>query len=892
MQYSCFHLQHNGTRINDFIELSEVSGLSAESEFRLVEDPYTEKEARMHIIRVRELIGAVSDRSEISIGYHSGFSLHDQVIGATDPEVTDPKTLQNPHIDDLADYQFSSNVAIDSLIPHDFPAPKTVKSISLSPWNPPPAYLRSRGHLLYLVVVNLEGEQFHITSHVSGFYVNRSSHNKFDPSPKEGPKTSSAHSLLTLLQQVDSKFPPAFQTLLDHNTKREPLALFSLTNALPANPWLVAPDCTALTEHRPDITRSQEPYLITGFDNNDNLRDWNDEFQSTKELPTATVPEKMFRERLTSKLFADFNDAAVKGAVLVARGEIPALNPTETRDAQIFVHNNVFFSFGADGVGTFVTEGGDEAARVATGKDVTGVRLVNGFDIPGLFTAGSIIVDYMGKRIVGQSVVPGIFRQKEPDENQIDYGGVEGKDVIAENRAFIEPFKKLSEATHIKKHPVWDKDGKRFDLEASVDTKGLLGTDGRKYVLDLYRLTPLDVAWIEKHFSGTSESEADSSKDYPHRMSSLRPELITSYRLLRLREFVEARTKTNGINGQAESEEKSTESTSESEPKADEENEEKAQDKSDEATEVDEATKKALEGFEFALNPDVYAGQVPQTDEEKEQLKKDEAEVRTVCDYLVQTVIPRLIQQLQDGDVGFPLDGESFTSLMHKRGINIRYLGMIAELSTGDHPRLVALRNLAVREMVARAFKHVASGYLRHLPPIFATSCISHLLNCLLGSSLNSSPTAEVEESLKALYADADLAFQDVTVESLKSQLVNEVRKRFRHAITDENIIQPESELQMLREVSLKLGLQLVGKSYTFSESRNGMNDAESDVQTNESASTNGKKKRKGKDSSPSRGDTKSPIQTFHPSDIVNFVPVVKDSAPKVSSLYFMALLI
>ncbi|KAI5289220.1 Intracellular distribution of mitochondria, partial [Ascosphaera acerosa] len=57
-----FHLEHAGARINDFVELSEVPGLKADAEITLVEDPYTEKEARMHVVRIRELIGAAGNR--------------------------------------------------------------------------------------------------------------------------------------------------------------------------------------------------------------------------------------------------------------------------------------------------------------------------------------------------------------------------------------------------------------------------------------------------------------------------------------------------------------------------------------------------------------------------------------------------------------------------------------------------------------------------------------------------------------------------------------------------------------------------------------------------------------------------------------------------------------
>ena len=233
---------------------------------------------------------------------------------------------------------------------------------------------------------------------------------------------------------------------MDVNNQRDPLVNFQLTNAIPSSPWLVAPAATSIQSHQPDLTRTQETFLLSGLENTETLRDWNEEIQSNRELPRETVQDRVFRERLVSKTFADFNEAAARGALLVARGELAPLNPTESKDAQIFVYNNVFYSFGADGVGTFTSEGGDEAARVAVGKAVGGVKAVNQLDIAGLATPGTIVVDYLGKRLVAQSIVPGIFKQREPEENHVDYGGVEGRDVVAENEAFVPTFSQVSKA--------------------------------------------------------------------------------------------------------------------------------------------------------------------------------------------------------------------------------------------------------------------------------------------------------------------------------------------------------------------------------------------------------------------------------------------------------------
>jgi len=867
-QYSCFHLEHKGKRINDFVELSEVPDIMEDPVCTLVEDPYTEAQARMHIVRVRELIGAAGDRTDLVMGIDAGTSLCDGV------EITDSKD-QREDTNPVTGYDLNAPGPISAMLAKmRDPAPKTIKSLSLSPWNPPPYNLRNRGHLLYLQVTTNEGEHFSITSHVSGFYVNRSTGHKFDPAPKTSPKAYSAHSLISLIAQISPSFDASFSSLQEYNGQRDPLASYQLSNSIPAAPWLVK--ASSLQQHQPDLARSQEALLLSGADNMETLRDWNEEFQSTRELPKETVQDRVFRERLTSKLFAEYNEAAVRGACLVARGEVQPLNPTEERDAQIFVYNNVFYSFGADGAGTFTSDGGDEAARVAVGKDVQGVKNVNQMDIDGLCTPGTVVVDYLGKRIVGQSIVPGIFKQRDPGENQIDYGGVEGKDVIAEHEGFVKPFSELSKNMRVKKHAVWDKEGKRHDLEASVETKGLLGTDGRKYVLDLYRVTPLDIAWLEQH---RGDGQTDEQR-YPHRMTVLRPELVDSYRITKLREYIAKMLEEKREAKKAE--------------------EESAEKKDGEAKDGEEQPKPQesvdVSGFSFTLNPDVFSGQLPQNEEEKASYQEDEADVRKVCDYLRVDVIPRFLRDLQEGETGFPMDGASLTSTLHKRGINVRYLGELARLAgEKDENRMQALKQICLQEMVSRAFKHVANKQLRDLPPAFSQSCISHLLNCLLGADYNAQPPAEFDQELKSIYSETDFSVEKITPQTLKDEIVRQVALRYRHTI-EGDIVQPGKQLQMLREVSLKLGFQLEAKDYAFSKDaaaeqsdlkERSSSDSLKVPQTNGTKPEGGNKKKNKKrnaDPSPARSANTAaaaPAVTFHPDNVFNTVPIIKEASPR-----------
>ena len=914
LQYSCFHLEHKGERINDYVELSEVKGFAAGSGLKLVEDPYTEKEARMHLVRIRDIIGAAGNRVETLHGISAGLSLHDTVSPWKDPAapstITDKQANASPsgapHA--LAGYTIDSPPSMRTVISNNpEQQPKTVKSLGVSAWNPPPAFLRQQGHLLYLQLTTNEGEQYQISSHISGFFVNKSSNSKFDPFPRPPPKNAAAHSLLSLISVLSQSFSKSFETLLDANNKRDPLTHYQLTNAIPSSPWLVAPTATSLSSHQPDFTRTQETFLLSGIENTETLRDWNEEIQSTRELPRETVQDRVFRERLISKIFAEFNEAAARGAMMVARGEVAPLNPTESKDAQIFVYNNVFYSFGADGVGTFTSEGGDEAARVAVGKDVGGVKAVNQLDIPGLATPGTIIVDYLGKRLVAQSIVPGIFKQREPEEHQVDYGGVEGRDVVAENEAFVPTFSQVSKALRVKKHPVWDKEGRKHVLEGSVETKGLLGTDGRKYILDLYRLTPLDVLWLKDHCKdGEQTTTGPRLRNYPHRMTTLRPELVESYWRLKMSEYVQEEVKKRKTNARAE-EEPAALTNGDGEDQVDGtqkitgghqaetdkslESEDKTAGQSPEEERVD------ISAFSLALNPDVFCGQIPQTDEEKEEWASDERDVRAVCAHLHEKVIPEMIQDLKEGEVGFPMDGQSLSRLMHRRGVNLRYLGKLATLTESEDARLRALKALTIQEMVARAFKHVAHRYLKHLPLVFATNCLCHLLNCLLGTGLNDSPKAQLDDDLREYYKDADYSFINVTPHSLKGEVESQVQIRYQYLLED-TWTHDIRHVQLLRSIALKLGLQLTARDYQFT-SETLTNTEQSKPETNGVANgtanhsglnghahgnASGKKKKKnnGRNSPVSNGSENSRQQsTFNVEDIANMVPIIKDACPK-----------
>lgn len=233
------------------------------------------------------------------------------------------------------------------------------------------------------------------------------------------------------------------------------------------------------------------------------------------------------------------------------------------------------------------------------------------------------------------------------------------------------------------------------------------------------------------------------------------------------------------------------------------------------------------------------------------------------------------------------MDGHSLSRLMHKRGINIRYLGMLASLAKAQSSRLDALSTLSIQEMIARAFKHVANRYLKNIPAVFSASCLAHLLNCLLGAGYNKAPKAHFDEDLSSYYSDADWSFTTIDPQILRAQIEEQVQLRYRFELEEKWFVGLKY-IQLLREICLKLGVQLTAKDYQFS--------TQAEVHTNGLApppngvlhAMNGassKKKKKNGDHNLASQSTESlslkPNVTFDPDDIVNIIPVVKDACPR-----------
>ncbi|KAJ1983333.1 Intracellular distribution of mitochondria [Dimargaris cristalligena] len=743
----------------------------------------------------------------------------------------DPVTTEKPkHI--FNGHNMEKLIPLQSFFPKNYHRdrqnPQCLAGITVSGWNPVPQFRKLQGDLLYLNVTTLEGPTYSITGAVSGFFVNQSTPAVFNPAPRTQLNHYQNHSLISLLTNLSPRFQTQFKLLQNFITSKPMLEVLPGTVPYVAYPWCVKAPEDAVTKegseqpHTFDASRASESYLNYGIEASDSLRDWNDELQTHRELPRSNLQERVLRDRLINKVQADFAEAAAKGAMAVVEGNVTPLNPLDTPETHMFIYNNIFFSKGLDGRAMFADIGGDAAAHVATGKDLEGVRLVNSIDLEGACTLGTVVVDYRGTRVVAQSIVPGIFRRQE--DSSPAYGSVDSGVTVSADPQFHELAGSLAKYLHLAENTVVDAEGKSTTLFGSIETKGITGADGRKYLLDLFRLNPIDIEFQEaecgkpttnaedgqatKKEATTESADTQSSlPDYPHHLTLLRPELVDLYWEHKSREFqrtqAEAKKKQEKPEGENATAETTTKTEGKEEPKA-----EKKEDTKEAAEET------AGPEFELSFNPDVFcAVKHPETEAGIAEHQKQEGDVRALSQFLRNLIVPGLVADLISYEVSV-IDSQSLSKLLHRRGVNLRYLGRIAQLmdQAGEQFRVTKVKSLIYQAMVTRALKHILRDLLADLPAVQTQACVAHVLNCLLGDHYNAAPKPELAGA-----NPATPAFATLTPASLRSLIQSEIAARFRYELPASALeFDSANRIACLRDLCLAAGLQIAIRQYHF----------------------------------------------------------------------------
>jgi protein TIF31 len=689
-------------------------------------------------------------------------------------------------------------------------------SIKYSGFHPPPHFRRLMGDLAYLEATLPDHEIVCVTATIMGFYINRStvergSRYNFDPSP--APKHCFSHELLDCLLQYSPAFQTSWSEAVTASKRRAELmskinpdgpflsffrvairgdfpgykkptvasASEGIDSLIQEPSWLV-PIPRVESELPSSWTRNCEHVYNPATTEDDlsssygvdirggSLRDWNEELQVAREMPTTSLPERMERARVLNKVLTDFGEAALLGVKAISSGLVASMNPNEAARSQVYLHNNIFFSRAVDaGVDTFKVAKGDRAARKSASRDIQSLGALHRMEKPGLHTLATVLIDYLGSRYVCQSILPGILNGEKT--HTLLYGAVEagaslafdkemhelfessiGKSLMVatrrmardpltpEKEAEVEAVKKASplylETLKLKEEEKKDDDkdddiGPVMDLCAPVEAKGIRGSDSRKYVLDMTRITPRDANWVPKHMGGSGKWEAlaeangaaNSGSRIPKEVEDdewtlavLRSELISGYRQMLMSKYIREKKATKAKDSEGKSDKSKGETEREKKGPSDED-------------------LAYFETIRFNVNvflPDIRTLEGIE-DEAFELIKKDEELVREISSHLWDEIIPAVTREVREGSpLTMPYDGKNLTEFIHQRGINCRYLGRLAMLAAEEERRdrdeeannnnQVAKLDrrrmpmfwleLLETEMVARAAKHVLDKYL------------------------------------------------------------------------------------------------------------------------------------------------------------------------------------
>ncbi|KAK8914116.1 Clustered mitochondria protein [Platanthera zijinensis] len=850
--YTCYDLvlharDGSAHQLGDYSEISEVADISSGGcSLEMLGAQYDDRSIRSHVRRARDLISISNLHTSLS----TSLALQHEPTHQKSPDAVKLDAIELDGLGFMEDVACS--VCYLSVSSHkDI---KCAESITFSSFNPPPSYRRLVGDLIYIDVKIMEGTEFCISGTTKGFYVNSSSGNLLDP--KIAKSAYEASTLVGLLQKISSKFKKGFREVLERKALGHPFE--NVQSLLPPNTWLgVHP----IPDHFRDPARAEDALALSyGSELIGMQRDWNEELQSCREFPHKNLQERILRDRALYKVTCDFVDAATNGAIGVINRCIPPINPTDPECFHMYVHNNIFFSFAVDAdlglafkdqmqsIDSNSTEDhedtkfsrvqtvldgnsgataeaqiaeGEQATYASANNDLKGTKAYQEADVPGLFNLAMAIIDYHGHRVVGQSIIPGILQGDKSDS--LLYGSVDNGKKICWNESFHSKVLEAAKRLHLKEHTVLDGSGNAVKLAAPVECKGIVGSDDRHYLLDLMRVTPRDV-----NYNGSGS-----------RFCVLRPELVSS--------FIEVES-----GGRLCSQSISEVSVPSFSQGADHKEDSKV-DAKDKDSIIAENHPSCEEIF---LNPNVFtefklAGS-------EEEIATDEAIVRKAGSYLVDTVIPKFVEDLCSLEVS-PMDGQTLTDALHTHGINVRYLGKVAKMTK----QLPHIWDLCTTEIIVRSIKHILKDELRETPDHDLSPTISHIFNCFFGHlSMGGKGSTNILQSKSPKKEQASHHFPKKTgkgqakrshgaslrklqspqihlnSEELWSFIQEFAKLKYQFELPDDARLRVK-KISVIRNLCQKVGISIAARKYDL--------------------------------------DAASPFQT---SDILNLVPVVKHSVP------------
>ncbi|KAL0979313.1 hypothetical protein UPYG_G00183520 [Umbra pygmaea] len=753
----------SGITLDPLTELQTIKNLKPGATLRLVEEPYSPRSAHVHLARVLELLRAAGPNDALTEGRSP--SLLDTLTHThhTDSSVpsngkslkrSSSNTKTEPPNQDAAPPEYllpgATERPLQALLPHNTQSEGAsfLQDLSLSCWNPPPGHRKMQGDFLYITVVTLEGRTFDITSCPRGFFLNRSTVEVFDARPASSSPVS--HCLTDLLSHISPGFK---QALSAHKARPHSSPVAVMQTPYHTLSWLGP----AFASHKNTLSR-------LGLDQHSEGQapDWNEELQAARDLPQGTLEERLQRDRALLQVNSAFVWAVAQGAETVIDGCVEPISGGP--DDPAFLWGGLFLSQGGAGV----VLGGERGRRAAQRLELSGVQAYSdlGGALQGLHTLPSATVDYRGIRLSAQGLAPGL---EAPEQGQgssapargILYGVASGPQESPHRRRLLELLAQAAKALSLQRHAVLGPNGHQVPLFTALDAKGLLGSDGRFYLLDLFRSLPADANYCPEGGSQKEETVKEEEvkedvkqeevvkevvaegkegwpeqyqmctglpKRFPHGLCRLRPELLQAFIQNKQSQFTRRCKERMEENGGVEECVRAGDSR---------------------GTDAVRAACKDVGSvsdiiFEMRFNPSVFSPDASFPKIDCEAVRLQERLLREAAASIITQQIPAFMEACLQGSE-MPLDGATLKKVMHQYGINVRYLGQLTKaICQSEHKeQLRHIMRLAVGETVVRSARRIFNNFLQGVEVSCLSAAVSHFLCCLLVAHYTSAPSGE-----------------------------------------------------------------------------------------------------------------------------------------------------
>lgn len=720
--------------------------------------------------------------------------------------------------------EFSVEACLDTDLRRLFPhleqlegAGKGPLLVAPSKWGMPSPARELHGDICYLKVKTLDGQSYHVTAATNGFFVNKSTKERFNANSS----SKTFHELPTLISSLNPAFEKAFQELLSKRLAHGPLGPFlfdPIQGKSDKRSWLM-PFSRQKERGEPsgyirigeEIAYSPDGLPLLARPSSDSARDWNAEVQSLRDMEQVSMMDAVMRDRGLHMVQVEFIEAATQGAMRIVNKDLLPANPNDDPALHLFVLNNIFSNGDKyeNEDGTLCSSSDDPHRYKISNNDILGTTVYNHINIKGLHTVMTTLVTYKGVRVFAQAIVPGIL-QAEPAPilyGSIDYGKTMGWDEEV-HKLMVEAASYLNLAVHNYEAA----DGTQHPIAASVAAKSIRGNDGRFYIMDLDCPSAPDTAWGQ-------------------RWAIYRPELLRRFVERTEREYAKAVDEANRhnaqIDAQAEEEAKQEgkgkqeeEAVQEEETKqAKEEEEATEEDKPDETTGGEDGKPKekiVIPPFSKpAFNPNLHAvtfhGKVVG---EEEDINHQKALHKSLEVYLTKVAIPCVAEDIITSEL--PIDSEKLKFILQARGVNMRYLGALAAMMPAG---MEYQHQLLHREMLVRSAKHLYNTLILLIPRHQHAEATAHYISCLvqgLGSLLFVS-------LMKASPAEDDTTLDMLKLKqtSLHRQLIALAERNYKAKADGFAQLYKQGEQHrqsLLRAFCIKSGIMIRPRKYNFSK--------------------------------------------------------------------------